>query len=411
MRDLEYLKEIVTQNNQWMLYGDESIELLISNDKDDFDKIGYAQLFFLHITLLLVPLSKIFFLYFSQVSLSLSRKKKYTQTSHYVAELERSYRHKNYFKHINPSNEIQYEMIKIFERKEYTKLRYLPLNNILKHAYKNYKNIFLFLRFKHNKKLLRTITKNVVTNIATYSYFCAMFQNIKDSDVAPNYYNSGGDDLSTYASIQEGISTHFLAHGLLSFVPNILYPHFTSCMVYSQIEADVILETVEGVEVSLYPIEKISQQDKTIIIYLDYEKDFATSKMGNTLLSIVQFFIRHDHEVYIKPHPDSDGVFMDEFIRTNKCKLLRSDEDSTDLVLKKIKASFVAGWGSTTECEALRSGVLPINLLTERLQNHHKYPFYEASLNWPKDQEKIKNIINSSDEYIKTLSEFTQRIT
>ena len=410
MRDLKYLKEIVRPHNQWMLYSDESIELLISNDKDDFYKIGFIELFFLKITLILVPLSKIFFLYLSQISLSLTRNKKYTQTSHYVTELDRSYRHKNYFKHINPSNEIPHEMIKIFDRQEYTKFRYLPLMNILKHAYKNYKNIFLFLRCKHNKKLLRTITKNVIANIATYSYFCAMFQNIKDSDVAPNYYNSGGDDLSTYASIQEGISTHFIAHGMLSFVPNVLYPHFTSCLVYSQIEANIILETIEGVEVSIYPIEKISQQDKVIIIYLDYEEDITTL-MRNTLLSIVQFFTEHDHEVYIKPHPDSEGIFMNEFIRTNKCKLLERDEDSTDLVLKKMKASFVAGWGSTTECEALRSGVLPISLLTGRLNNHHKYPFSEASLNWPKDQEKINNIINSTDEYIKTLSELAQRIT
>lgn len=393
-----------------MLYGDESIELLISNDQDNFHKISFINLLFLKIKLALIPLSKIFFLYLSQISLSLTRKKKYTQPSHYVSELERSYRHKNYFKYINPSNEIPHEMIKIFDRQEYTKFRYLPLKNILKHAYKNYKNIFLFLRCKHNKKLLRTITKNVIANIATYSYFCAMFQNIKDSDVAPNYYNSGGDDLSTYASIQEGISTHFIAHGLLSLVPNILYPQFTSCFVYSQIEANFILEAIEGVEVSLYPMEKISQQDQVIIIYLDYEKDINAS-MRNTLLSIAQFFLVHDHEVYIKPHPDSDGVFMNEFIRTNKFKLLATDEDSTDLVLKKIKANFVAGWGSTTECEALRSGVLPINLLTERLENNHKYPFYEASLNWPKDQEKIKNIINSTDEYIKTLSEFTQQIT
>ena len=409
MRDLKYLKEIVHPHNQWMLYGDESIELLINNDKDDFHKIGFINLLFLKIKLALMPLSKIFFLYLSQISLSSTRNKKYTQTSHYVSELERSYRHKNYFKHINPSNEISYEMIKIFDRQEYTKFRYLPLKNILKHAYKNYKNIFLFLRCKHNKKLLRTITTNVIENIATYSYFCAMFQNIKDSDVAPNYYNSGGDDLSTYASIQEGIRTHFIAHGLLSFVPNILYPQFTSCLVYSQIEANFILEAIEGVEVSLYPIEKISQQDKVIIIYLDYEKDINTS-VRNRLLSIVQFFIANDHEVYIKPHPDSDGTFMDAFIRTNKCKLLVADADTTDLVLKKMKASFVAGWGSTTECEALRSGVLPINLLAERLNYNHKYPFYEASLNWPKDQEKIKSIINSADEYIKTLSEFAARI-
>ena len=145
MRDLKYLKEIVRPHNQWMLYSDESIELLISNDKDDFYKIGFIELFFLKITLILVPLSKIFFLYLSQISLSLTRNKKYTQTSHYVTELDRSYRHKNYFKHINPSNEIPHEMIKIFDRRAYTKLRHLPLKNILKHAYINYKNIFLHI--------------------------------------------------------------------------------------------------------------------------------------------------------------------------------------------------------------------------------------------------------------------------
>ena len=137
MRDLKYLKEIVYPHNQWMLNGTDSIELLRNNDKDNAYKIGFLRLFFLKITLFLIPLSKIIFLYLAQLPLKTSRKKLHIQTSHYVAQLERGYRHKNYFKHINPSNEIPYEMIKIFDRREYTKLRYLPLKNILKHAYIN----------------------------------------------------------------------------------------------------------------------------------------------------------------------------------------------------------------------------------------------------------------------------------
>ena len=98
--------------------------------------------------------------------------------------------------------------------------------------------------------------------------------------------------------------------------------------------------------------------------------------MRDTLLNIVQFFIGHEYEVYIKPHPESDGIFIHEFMRVNKCKLLATDEDSTDIVLKKMKASFVAGWGSTTECEALRCGVLPINLYAVKPNNHCIYPFF-----------------------------------
>ena len=411
MRDLKYLKEIVYPHNQWMLNGTDSIELLRNNNKDNFYKISFLKLFFLKIILFPIPLSKIFFLYLSQLSLITSRKKSHIQTNHYVAQLERGYRHKNYFKHINPSNEIPYEMIKIFDRRGYTKLRYLPLKNILKHAYKNYKNIFLFLRHEHTEKLFKSILKNSIANIAAYSYFCALFQNIKNSNEEAIYFNSGGDDLTTYASIQEGVSTYFIAHGLIDFVPIILFPHFTTCLVYSQIEANNILKGTKCEEVNLYPIEKISQQDKVIIIFLDYEEDITTS-VRDTLLNIVQFFIEHEYEVYIKPHPESDGIFIHEFMRVNKCKLLAIDEDSTDIVLKKMKASFVAGWGSTTECEALRCGVLPINLYAVKPNNHCIYPFFEASLNWVKDKEKIKSIINNrTDEYFKNLSELAQKIT
>ena len=77
-----------------------------------------------------------------------------------------------------------------------------------------------------------------------------------------------------------------------------------------------------------------------------------------------------------------------------------------------MKASFVAGWGSTTECEALRCGVLPINLYAVKPNNHCIYPFFEASLNWVKDKDKIKSIINNrTDEYFKNLSELAQKIT
>ena len=411
MRDLKYLQEIVYSHNQWMLNGTDSIKLLRNNDKDNSYKIGFSRLIFLKITLFLVPLGKIFFLYLSQLSLNTSRKKSHIQASHYVAQLERGYRHKNYFKYINPSKEIPYEMIKIFDRRAYTKLRHLPLKNILKHAYINYKNIFLFLRHEHTEKLFKSILKNTIANIAAYSYFCAMFQSIKGSNEEAIYFNSGGDDLTTYASIQEGVSTYFISHGLIDFVPIILFPHFTTCLVYSEIEANNILNGSKCEEVNLYPIEKISQQDKVIIIFLDYEEDITTS-VRDTLLNIVQFFREHEYEVYIKPHPESDGVFIHEFMRVNKCKLLATDEDSTDIVLKKMKASFVAGWGSTTECEALRCGVLPIGLYPVKPNNHSIYPFFEASLNWVKDKEKIKSIINSSaDEYLKNLSELAQKIT
>jgi hypothetical protein len=408
MKDLKYLNKLVNSHNQWMLYGAESIKLIRNNDKDASHKISFAHILFLKITLVFIALSKIFFLYLSQFSLNKIRPKSNINTSHYVAQLERDYRHKNYFKYINPANEISHEMIKIFDRQQYTKFRFLPLKNILKHAYKNYKNVFLFLHYEHTEKLSSSITKNVVTNIATYSYFCAIFQNIKDKNIEANYYNSGGEDLSTYASIQEGIRTHFIAHGLIDFIPMILYPRFASCLVYSEIEANTILKAIGGSAVNLYPIEKISQQDKVLIIYLDYEKDLTTS-VQDTLGSVVKFFIEQDHMVYIKPHPDSNGMYIHEFIKTNKCKLLDIDEDSTDLVLKKMKASFVAGWGSTTECEALRCGVLPINLFTVRPNHHCKYPFVAASLNWPKSQEKIKNVINNPDEYAKTLSELVQQ--
>jgi hypothetical protein len=154
-------------------------------------------------------------------------------------------------------------------------------------------------------------------------------------------------------------------------------------------------------------MEQLTYQDKILIIYLCYERDMGALHKEN-LLNIANFFKKNEYTVYIKPHPDSDGVYVNEFIRVNKCKLLEQDEDTTNLVFKKMKVSFVASWGSTTECEALRSGVLPINLGLSRIYTLCKYPFDELTLSWPNDQDKIQRAINSPEEYNKVLNELSK---
>jgi hypothetical protein len=407
MKDLKYLDELVFSHNQWMFYGDESLELLRKNEKDNFYKISILKILSLKITICLAPLAKLFFIYLSQFSFNFIKSQSDKKISHYVAQLERGYRHRNYFKYINVSKEIKYEMINIFEREKYSKFRYLSLTKILRQAYKNYKNIFLFLQHEHSQKLFKAISGNVIINIATYSYFCALFEDIKESNPSANFYNAGGEDLSTYASIQEGVNTHFIAHGLMDFIPMILFPRFTSCWLYSQVEADIIQQTLDNAIINLYPMEQVTYQDKTLIIFLGYEQDLTELAKEN-LLNVANFFKKNEYTVYIKPHPDSDGLYVNEFIKVNKCKLLEQDESTTDLVLKKMKVSFVASWGSTTECEALRSGVLPINLGLGRLYHLCKYPFADLTLSWSDDQDKIQRAINSPEEYNKVLNELSK---
>ena len=289
MRDLKYLDKLISKDNQWLLFGEKSIELLRGNQVDVDIKASSIKIFSLRTAIYFNCLIKIIFIYFSQFSFRLNQKKVNSTTDHFIAELERDYRHKNYFRYINPSNKISNTLIKIFKISQYAKIKFIPFKEILKHANKNFERVFSLLSQPLTDKMFQAISINSHTNIATYSYFCALFQAIRESNPKANFYNGGGEDLSSYAAIYSGVNTHHLAHGLIDFVPMISYPHFSSCWVYSKDEGNFIRQSNKESAIHIYPSKNVQNYEKVIIIFMQYEKGL-TEEMKIELSNIVKFF-------------------------------------------------------------------------------------------------------------------------
>ena len=85
------------------------------------------------------------------------------------------------------------------------------------------KNLNSLLLDSNNLNLKKTCEKFLYTTLHTSPTFFKLFEDIKESNPSANFYNAGGEDLSSYASIQEGINTHFIAHGLMDFIPMTVY--------------------------------------------------------------------------------------------------------------------------------------------------------------------------------------------
>ena len=77
-----------------------------------------------------------------------------------------------------------------------------------------------------------------------------------------------------------------------------------------------------------------------------------------------------------------------------------SELDGSD-VIKDISPKFVIGWTSTSLCEALNMGVIPItmsNCNSEYNDQMNVYPLYRKTLLWPLNCSVINKIICKSGQ-------------
>ena len=74
-----------------------------------------------------------------------------------------------------------------------------------------------------------------------------------------------------------------------------------------------------------------------------------------------------------------------------------------------LRPSFTVSWKSTSLCESLRHGVIPISLSLSINPDTMIYPFRKRSLSWVKEKERIFDLLEDTSLYTKTLSELRMR--
>lgn len=70
------------------------------------------------------------------------------------------------------------------------------------------------------------------------------------------------------------------------------------------------------------------------------------------------------------------------------------------------KPKFIAGWLSTTQCEAFRQGIVPICLSSESEAMYIPYQFQEKSIWWEKEQALLNELLKSDSSIYKNFIDY-----
>jgi len=360
---------------------------------------------------LFLGLLRIFYLYLNQRPFSNSIVKHFPK--HIILEVEREYRHKNYFK-LHQKDGEEFISFNVFQVKEFTKIRNLGL-------------IKLFYFYLANCKILKKIDneslelrylfgKKPAAGIATYCYFCALFHEV--NNINPNsIVFHGGAALAAKAARKQNLKTYWLSHGIISPIDSSedhVIPDSDVVYVYSEDEKKYLEKRSVNTEIKLYPINKVTKRLSTVIVFLDGDK---TQEEENILLEIISIFKSYEYKIIFKTHP----TFL-KIIEPNLYKNLRSEFGSSTFLTKDIDTeellleetpSFVITWLSTAACISLRAGIIPIcieeNENFYKLRLYEPYPYKRRTLYWKEENSRLEEILLNKEEYQKDLNLLTSR--
>tara|TARA_B110000014_G_scaffold260569_1_gene250575 strand:+ start:16215 stop:17432 length:1218 start_codon:yes stop_codon:yes gene_type:complete len=399
IQEISILSKNINTSNKWLLIGVKEREILNENNfknQDNKNKIKFFFLIFLSFLNILVT----FFIH----KWSGLKEGFESLPEHLVVKSDRSYRHHNYLRHINKNKVYPYRIFEVFNRKSYAKLKKLKFSKILFHFIKQYQLINKFCEEYRGLRISKLVKENALLNLAPYSFFLALFEEIKLDTPKINIFHSGSHLLALAAN-NSGISSTHLTHGL---VINNLYSSYADddhIYVYSKEEANFFEEFWPNAKVSIYPMQKVETKLKKITGFLQYESTFDDVKKKD-LLDLLNFFNGMSYQVLVKPHPATDIESIKALkALSNDLNILEHDEISTNELLVEQSPMFTFGWSSTALCESLRSGIIPINLSPEDDEHMFMpYPFAKRALSWAKDKELIKGIVENKVDYLGALA-------
>jgi len=392
--------EIFNKSNKWMLEG------LTFSTKDGRDEIILNQINqespFLLIRLKVIGFIKILYIFLLQSSKKNPHKSR-DVFKDLIVETEREYRHINYFRYVNQDKKPVYKIIKVYDTKNFSKIQRVKLKKIFHYFIKHYKLINKTLESIYPPRANRIIKLNALMNVANYSYFCALLDEIQLTNKELKIYHSG-IDLLGFAAVTQNIPTNYLAHGLILPAKVYEYPDFSFINVFSKDEADYLKNIFPKAGIEIYIMKPVLHRKKKVIGFLDYGTESQTEKglqfQQDQLLEVIDFFKNKGYEVTVKPHPASISQPLESFVSTHKVKILPYKHEATPDILFEEEPSFTFGWSSTALCESLRCGVIPINLSLENSPNMKSlYRFKKRTLSWPEDKNKIENITIEGPEY------------
>ena len=399
------IEDDVNSSNKWLFQGPEVTKLL--NTEGVSVEVKEKRNYFFKIFLFFKSVFKIFYLYFLQYSFNKANNLP-TSCENLLAKTERKYRHKNSLNYIDGKSDSSYKTFYVFKKESFTKLSKINLKRLLKELVSNFIELDAVLKKKLPNKLWESIEINS-QNLATYSYFCALFKNIKISHPYINFFSESA--LVSQAALKENITTHYFSHGLIEEENKINFPKFNFIKLFSKEEADHIRNVSPNSCVSIYPVRKVKKKLKKILCFLRSGFDLAEEEQDR-LGEVIDFFRSCGFEISVNPHPESNYGIIEALLKPLEVTVLSYQDMTTSNIISKEKPTFSIGWRSTALCVSLRAEVIPISLSdsSDLLFDRIIYPFNKRVKFWKEDFNEIKSLTEGKVSYSQVLHKLTKNI-
>ena len=214
-----------------------------------------------------------------------------------------------------------------------------------------------------------------------------------------------GATLLSCAAIRAELETVYLYHGLVDPVDRTTFPFFDHIYVYANEEKSYFENISPNSNVCLYPFKELSKLEKRVIIFLRIYDSLMSEK---TILEILTFFLKKDYQIFLKRHPAYTGILADKIAKKINVEMIDPEKVASEIILN-LRPSFTVSWKSTSLCESLRHGVVPISLAEGKRVDKSIYPIRKRSLSWMDEKERIFDLLEDNSLYTKTLSELRMR--
>ena len=330
---------------------------------------------------------------------------------HIVVRTAAPHMHKNYFRMFNKNiNTDKFMYIDCFDKHQFTKIKKVSFWYLLKEFYLTYNELIPMISRLTKEEGKHLIAYRAMIGLPAFSYFTCLLQELKKENAQIKLF-SGGAILISSAAILSKIETYLLSHGLIDpptltngklIKPdpskyNLLLPKFNFIYFYSNDEVKFYKDHGISSKLSLYPYEKLNKLHKKIIIFTNAEDHQMNY---HDLSELINLFKKYSYEIIVKFHPSYKGSFEKEFLNDRNIKII-NDHDATALrLMLEEKPSFVAGWYSTTLCEAHLHGITPICLANPVESKYVIHQFHKKSLHWSESKKRLDEYLaNSIDTF------------
>jgi len=339
---------------------------------------------------------------------------------HIVVRSAAPHMHKNYFRMFNQNiNTDKFLYIDCFNKNQYTKIKKVSFLRLLQEFYLTYNELMPMISRLTREEGKNLIAYKAMVGLPPFSYFTCLLEELKKENTKIKMF-SGGANLISSSAILSKIETYWLAHGVIApptlmsgkkIKPNpvkfnikpdpskynILLPKFNFIYLFSKDEVKFYRDHGISSKLCLYPYKKLNKLHTKIIIFLDSVDSGMNYKDLSKLISL---FKKYQYEIIIKLHPSYKGNLKKEFLSDRNIKILNDPNTPALKLMLEEKPSFVAGWNSTTLCEADLHGITTICLSNPVDLKYSPHQFHKRSIGLVESSKRLDEYLaNSIDAF------------